>query len=132
MFQEAFPTPGDIFRPFFVSEARSYISTCIFIQEPTEEQLRSAHGAVWEHFVTDSSSGCLSQPAGSGSKTRFWFRPEAQCALVPQLEYLSFFSSGIHAEAPWLQAGLALCVGGTCPQDFLVSGGWWNWCSDYI
>lgn len=57
----------------------------------------SAHGAVCEHFVTDSSSGCLSQPAGSGSKTRFWFRPEAWCALVPQLEYLSIFSSEMHA-----------------------------------
>lgn len=57
----------------------------------------SAHGAVCEHFVTDSSSGCLSQPVGSGSKTRFWFRPEAWCALVPQLEYLSIFSSEMHA-----------------------------------
>lgn len=73
---------------------------------------------VREHLVTDSSSGCLSQPAGSGRKTRFWFRPEAQRALVPQLEYLSIFSTAGSAEAPWLQAGLALCVWGTCPQDF--------------
>lgn len=95
-FRKPFPLLVTFLGLSFVSEAPTYISTCIFIQELLLSQ-GSAHGAVCEHFVTGSSSGCLSQPAGSGSKTRFWFRPEAQCALVPQLEYLGIFSREMQA-----------------------------------
>lgn len=100
-FRKPFPLPVTFLGLSFASEAPSYISTCIFIGDPHRScacaRQGSAHGALCEHLVTGSSSGCLSQPAGSGSKTRFWFRPEAQHALVLQLEYPSIFSSEMHA-----------------------------------
>lgn len=101
-FRKPFPLPVTFLGLSLASEAPSYISTCIFIGEPTQASppvpvhcQGSAQGAVCEHLVTASSSGCLSQPAGSGRRTRFWFRPEAQCALVLQLEYPSIFSSAV-------------------------------------
>lgn len=87
------------------------------------------HGVVCEPFVTESKFGCLSEPVGSGSKTRFWFRPEVQRALASLQKYPAI-SSG---ETPaWLQTGVFLRLGLTCPEEFLVFGGRGNWCGDEI
>lgn len=110
MFWEAFPTPGDIFRPFFWEEWGSQLHEHMHIHAGAHvgrfcPRLFVVQGSAWlllrgvvcEQFVTESKFGCLSEPVGSGRKTRFWFRLEVQRAFVSQLDYPSIFSREMHA-----------------------------------
>lgn len=71
--------------------------------------------------------GCLSEPVGSGSKTGFWFRPEAQRALVFQLESPSIFSSemGVAQRLHSCRQQLSCAWGQRVLKNSWVSG--WGW-----
>lgn len=149
VFWEAFPTPGDIFRPFFWEEWGSQLHEHMHIHAGAHvgrfcPRLFVVQGSAWlllrgvvcEQFVTESKFGCLSEPVGSGRKTRFWFRLEVQRAFVSQLDYPSIFSREMHAvqRLPGCRQGFS-CVCGelvlkTSWFFFSSSFGGWNWCGD--
>lgn len=118
VFQEALPSPGDIFRLFFWQERGSQLHKHIHIhaRSPHRTHLFIApglRGSCCVGLFVPSSSRSQSLDAYLNrldlgeSKTRFWFRPEVRRALGSLQKYLGIFSGETRA---WLQMGLFLHV----------------------